>query len=103
MRILVTGATGLVGNALVPHLRKKGHDVAPLRRSSPLPEELTWDPERGVMDERALEGVDGVVHLAGESVASGRWTEAKKKRIRDSRVDGTRFLSETLAKAARPP
>ncbi len=103
MKILVTGATGLVGSALVPFLAAGGHEVVRLGRSAPGAGDIRWDPEAGVLAPEALEGLDGVVHLAGENVSSGRWTEARKRRIKESRVNGTRLLAETLAGLERPP
>ena len=64
---------------------------------------IRWDPVAGYLDAQQLEGLEAVVHLAGDNIASGRWSDAKKRRIRDSRVDGTRLLCETLAKLERPP
>ena len=96
MRVLVTGSNGLIGAALVPRL-SAAHDVARLTRSEPRgPGEFRWDPGAGRIDAAALAGVDAVVHLAGESVA-GRWTDGKKRRIRESRVRGTRLIAETAA------
>ena len=87
MKIAVTGSSGLVGSALVPHLAAGGHEVVRLVRSRTVrPGEIAWDPERGTIDSASLEGLGAVVHLAGESIADGRWTEAKKNRIRHSRV-----------------
>lgn len=103
MRILVTGSTGLVGGALIPALLAEGHEVVRLVRSQPKAGEVRWDPAKGSIDGGALEGLDAVVHLAGENISEGRWTDEKKKRIRDSRVEGTRILSEALAKLAAPP
>jgi len=103
MKILVTGASGLVGSALVPLLAGGGHEVARLGRSTPGPGDIRWDPDAGVLDAAALEGFDGVIHLAGENIAAGRWNAARKRRIKDSRVRGTRLLAETLAGLERPP
>ena len=103
MKILVTGASGLVGRALVPLLTAEGHEAARLVRSAPGAGDVPWDPDAGTLGAEALEGFDGVVHLAGENIASGRWNTEKKRRIRESRVRGTRLLSETLAALERPP
>lgn len=105
MNILVTGSSGLVGSALLPSLGKEGHSVTRLIRSAPTAGEkaIAWDPEKGQLSAPALEGFDAVLHLAGENIASGRWTTARKARIRDSRVKGTGLLSETLAHLERPP
>ncbi|HVR73880.1 MAG TPA: TIGR01777 family oxidoreductase [Planctomycetota bacterium] len=103
MNILVTGSSGLVGSALVPYLTAGGHRVTRLVRSRPKEGEASWDPDSGQIDAAVLEGLDAVVHLAGENVASGRWTRAKKERIRQSRVLGTGVLVEALARTARPP
>lgn len=103
MRILVTGASGLIGGTLVPFLTTGGHEVVTLTRGRPRPGAVTWDPERGTIDRAALEGLDAVVHLAGENISTGRWTAAKKARIHDSRVHGTRALCEALAALQRPP
>ncbi|MBI3300786.1 MAG: TIGR01777 family protein [Deltaproteobacteria bacterium] len=105
MKILVTGASGLVGSALVPFLTTGGHAVTRLVRSQPRTgaAEVRWDPEAGILDTASLAGVDAVVHLAGENIAAGRWTAERKARIRDSRVKGTKTLCETLARLAQPP
>ena len=97
MKILITGCSGLIGSALRPVLEKQEHEVVSLTRSQARRAgEFHWDPAKGEIDPAALEGIGGVVHLAGESVA-GRWTPAKKQRILESRVTGTRFISETIA------
>lgn len=103
MKILISGAGGLVGTALAPHLSGQGHAVRRLARSNPSGEDILWNPEQKTIDAAKLEGFEGVVHLAGESIASGRWTEERKKRIRDSRVLGTRFLVEALGRLAQRP
>ena len=105
MRIAVTGATGLVGSALSERLLKEGNEVLVVTRRRDLSSPLTvvlWDPERGELDTSALEGIDAVVHLAGETIAE-RWTQAKKERIRASRVEGTRFLVDGLKSLSKPP
>lgn len=105
MKILISGAHGLVGTALVKSLTKDGHEVVTLvRRERTIGNpEVEWDPHQGRIDQAHLEGFDVVVHLAGESIASGRWNDEKKTRIRESRVKGTTLLSETLARLSRPP
>lgn len=105
MNILLTGSTGLIGSALIPALTSEGHRVSCLVRSkSKLGNRDTyWDPAAGELYSPGLEGLDAVIHLAGESIAGGRWTVARKARIRDSRIQGTRLLSETLAHLAHPP
>src|SRR5574340_250732 len=104
MQILVSGSHGLVGSALAPYLSDRGHRVSRLVRQIPKhQEEIHWDPVAGKIDAAALEGLDAVVHLAGDNIASGRWTAPKKIQIRDSRVKGTRFLAESLASLTKAP
>ncbi len=105
MKILVSGSTGLVGSALVPFLTTGGHDVVRLVRSVPSAGsgDVAWSVSQGTIDTAGLAGVDAVVHLAGENIAAGRWTAKQKARIRDSRVEGTRLLCETLAAMDDPP
>jgi uncharacterized protein (TIGR01777 family) len=102
MKIVLSGASGLVGSALVFHFVSDGHQVFRLVRS---PEEdgIVWNPKQPISDRKALEGFDAVIHLAGESIAEGRWNEQKKREIRESRVQGTRHLSEALASLNSPP
>jgi uncharacterized protein len=104
MKILLTGSHGLVGSALNPFLTSGGHSVEPLqrRKTAQAGHGVFWNPAEGGIDRDKLEGFDGVVHLAGESIV-GRWDDEKKRKIRDSRVRGTRLLSETLAKLERRP
>ncbi len=103
MEVLVSGSAGLIGSALVPALQKKGHQVRHLTRSGGASgDAVWWDPAAGEIDADRIEGVDAVVHLAGENIM-GRWTDAKKARIRDGRVRGTRLLAETLARLPAPP
>jgi len=104
LRILVTGSSGLVGRALVSFLESGGHEVHRLARHPGGGERrIEFDPEKGAAHPSELEGLDAVIHLAGDSIAKGRWTGEKKRRIRDSRVRFTRRLSETLAALRRPP
>ncbi len=105
MRVAVSGSTGLVGSEVVDSLSTEGHEVVRLVRRASAPGEraVRWDPEKGEVDAAGLEGLDAVVHLAGENVGSGRWTAARKAAIRDSRVKGTRLLCEALAGLSRPP
>ncbi|MFD3666190.1 TIGR01777 family oxidoreductase [Streptomyces sp. NPDC058659] len=103
-RVAVTGASGLIGKALVRSLRADGHDVLRLvRRPAATADEVEWDPKRLYVDAAALVGVDAVVHLAGAGVGERRWTEAYKREIRDSRVLGTTAIAQALASLAEPP
>jgi uncharacterized protein (TIGR01777 family) len=101
MRIAITGATGMVGRALVPMLTAEGHTVVPVSRR-PITGGIQWDPTRS-LDPVKWEGLDAVIHLAGENIADGRWTAERKRLLRDSRVGPTRRLAEALASLARPP
>lgn len=108
MRVIVSGASGLIGTALVPALRAAGHDVGRLvrGRAATVPGDVTWSPGEGVIDAAGLEGVDGVVHLSGEPIFPGwgrRWTPAKRARIRESRVDTTALLARSLAGLVHRP
>ncbi len=106
MKILMTGSTGLVGTALVSLLEREGHQVSRLVRGKPRAEtsEIEWHPnQNSVVIKDAFEGHDAAIHLAGESVAEGRWTPEKKQRIRDSRVNGTGLLAATLGQLESPP
>lgn len=105
MRVAVSGSRGLIGSALVRSLEADGHSVARLVRagSSPGPGDVRWDIAGGEVDTAALEGVDAVVHLAGEGIASGRFTEDHKREVRESRTRGTALLAEALASLDRRP
>ena len=104
MRILVSGASGLIGSALIPCLRTKGMEPAVLvRRSADGRSRIHWNPDNNLLDTHSLSGFDAVVHLAGENIASGRWTPARKQRIYDSRVKGTSLLAAALASCPAPP
>ncbi|MFG2130482.1 TIGR01777 family oxidoreductase [Streptomyces sp. NPDC048751] len=103
-RIAVAGASGLIGSALVRSLTADGHEVVRLVRGAPRgPDEVRWDPERGSVDAAGLTGCDAVVNLAGAGVGDRRWTEAYKKRVRDSRVLGTAALAGAVASLDEPP
>ncbi len=112
LTVAITGSTGLLGSALAALLTTGGHTVVRLVRSTqqatawrrgPRERAAYWNPARGEIDRAALEGVDAVVHLAGESVFAPRWSREKKARILDSRARGTRLLADTLATLKRPP
>jgi hypothetical protein len=98
----MTGARGLIGSALSRRLSASGYRVTRLVRGPASPGEISWDPARGRVNPRDLEGADAVVHLAGENVGA-RWTPERKALIRGSRLQGTRLLSTALASTARPP
>jgi uncharacterized protein (TIGR01777 family) len=108
MRVLITGASGMVGSALANLLSTAGHHPAVLRRkgqpaSSTPWDSIAWDPNTGAITEGSLDGFDAVVHLAGAGVADKRWTADRKREIRDSRIEGTRRLCEALAATPNPP
>lgn len=114
MRVAVTGASGLIGSALVPHLRTRGHDVVRLVRGAAVAsDEVQWDPQGGTVDLAGLEAVDAVVHLAGAAVGpesyrsiltgANRWTDSYREKIRSSRVRGTDTLARALAQLDSPP
>lgn len=103
-RIAVTGASGLIGSALVRSLTADGHEVVRLvRRGARGADEVCWDPEGQYVDAAGLDGCDAVVNLAGAGVGDHRWTDAYKKQVRDSRVLGTAALAEAVATLDRPP
>jgi len=104
MHVAVTGSRGLLGSALISSLASNGNRVTRLLRSGDLgPDDVAWNPSQGVTDPSRLVAVDAVVHLAGENIAVGRWTPARKAAIRSSRVDATRTLCEGLARLPHPP
>src|SRR5262249_43322350 len=97
MKIALTGSSGLVGSALVSSLQSAGHEVVRLKRTE------QWEPACGTIDGSVLSGSDAVVHLASENIASGRWTVARKQRIHDSRVNGTKLIAETISRIDPSP
>lgn len=106
MKILITGASGFIGGHLTAALARQRHEVLRLSRSQPDPadpRQFHWDPAAGAIDEKALDGVDAVIHLAGEGIADRRWTPAVKQRILDSRVQGSRVLLDAISRQARKP
>ena len=113
MKVLISGASGLVGSALARSFVSGGHEVRRLVRRKPVAaaavppkgdgREIFWDPAAGKLEPDALEGIDAVVHLAGENVAGGRWTAARKRRILNSRVAGTGLIARAVAAADPPP
>jgi uncharacterized protein len=104
MDIAVTGASGLIGSTLAAGLRSDGHRVRPIVRRPPeRPDEVRWDPAVGVIDARGLEGIDALVHLAGEGIGAKRWSAEQKARIERSRLDGTSLVARTVAGLDRPP
>lgn len=105
MNVLVSGSTGLVGEALIEELKAEGHHVTRLvrRHLGSGDPEILWDIEKQKLDPAALSGIEAVVHLAGENIASGRWDAERKARIRNSRVAGTQLLCDALSKMAVPP
>lgn len=103
LRVAVTGAGGLIGRNLTAFLSAAGHDVRPVVRTTPGDRQIGWNPAAGTIDRALLEGVDAVIHLAGENIAAHRWTPSRREAIRASRSSATRLLAETLAGLERPP
>jgi uncharacterized protein (TIGR01777 family) len=102
MNVLVSGGTGFIGSALIPELEAGGHSVKRLTRNPRSEGDIRWDPDAGTI-EGDLAGFDTVVHLGGESIAEGRWTSEKKRRILESRRKGTRLLAEKISGLTEPP
>lgn len=105
MRVVVAGASGLIGTALVSHLESAGHQVVRLVRhpESRAEDARFWNPATGDIDDNAFDGIDGVVNLAGAGIGDRRWTVRRKRELRLSRVDATELLVEAMAAAAAPP
>ncbi|MBX7137996.1 MAG: TIGR01777 family oxidoreductase [Oligoflexia bacterium] len=104
-RIAISGSTGLIGQALIPFLRLHGYHVIKLiRGGSTLSEEdAFWNPQSGQIEAAKLEGIYALINLSGENIAAGRWSSARKTRIRESRVQSTALLSSTIAQLSQPP
>jgi uncharacterized protein len=106
MKVIVSGASGMVGTALASSLCAQGHAVVPLvrrRTTQPSFQEIRWDPLSAQVDVHAMEGADAVVHLSGANVSQGRWTPARKEILRSSRLDSTRVLVDSLARLRQKP
>jgi NAD dependent epimerase/dehydratase family enzyme len=103
MRIAVTGATGLVGSVLVPHLGGLGHEVIRVVRGARSGNDISWDPARNELDPHAFDGIDAVIHLAGAGIGDHRWTDDYKCELLESRTIGTRLVAEARAAAAAGP
>ncbi|MDP1818290.1 MAG: TIGR01777 family oxidoreductase [Acidimicrobiales bacterium] len=103
MRIAITGSSGLIGTALRASLAAGGHEAVPIVRGAPRPGAVSWDPDAGRLDGHDLEGLDGVVHLAGESIGAKRWSPAQKAKVLESRTKGTQLLCAALGSLDQKP
>ena len=103
MRVVVSGSSGLVGQALVAALRSRGDEVTALVRRPAAAGEARWDPGRGALDPTVFDGADAVVHLAGAGIGDKRWSARRRQEIISSRVRSTALLADTVARLARPP
>jgi uncharacterized protein (TIGR01777 family) len=103
MKIVISGASGLIGTQLVAKLSSSGHEVIRLVRRSPKSGEIQWNPKSGTLDAAALEGTDAVIHLSGAGIGDKRWSAAYRKEILDSRTDTTALLAKTIASLSRKP
>jgi|LakMenEpi03Aug12_release.lakeMendotaPanAssembly.Ray.scaffolds.fasta_scaffold76867_2 uncharacterized protein (TIGR01777 family) len=103
MKIVISGASGLIGTPLVTRLRGKGHEVVRLVRRAPARGEAQWDPKAGVLDPAILEGADAVIHLSGAGIGDKRWTDAYKREVLESRTLSTSLLARTIATLERKP
>jgi len=103
MKIVISGASGLIGTQLVAKLSNSGHEVVRLVRRSPKSGEIQWNPKSGTLDAAALEGADAVIHLSGAGIGDKRWSTSYRKEILDSRTDTTALLAKTIASLTRKP
>jgi uncharacterized protein (TIGR01777 family) len=103
MKVAIAGASGLVGSALIPVLKSMGAQITRMVRSKPKADELEWHPNQDELRPDSLAGFDTIINLAGENIAGGRWTDDQKRKIRESRINGTHLLSEAIAKLSPKP
>ncbi len=105
LRILISGASGVLGRELIPLLTTGGHEVFRLVRRAPEPDsnEIFWNPDEGILEVSKIPEIDGIIHLAGEYIGLSRWAEQRKQRVLDSRIKGTRLLARTAAKMSPRP
>ncbi len=103
MEVAVTGSSGLIGSSLISFLAEKSVTVSKILREKPEDDDISWKPEGGDWDSAFTGGIDGIVHLAGENIASGKWSRKKKAKIRNSRIEGTKRLCEHIIKLPTPP
>jgi hypothetical protein len=103
MKIVISGASGLIGTQLVAQLSRSGHEIVRLVRRSPKAGEIQWNPKSGTLDAAALEGTDAVIHLSGAGIGDKRWTDGYRKEILDSRTATTALLANTMASLSRKP
>src|SRR6266576_7264363 len=103
MKIAIAGASGLIGSALIPVLEQSGNQITRVVRSIPKAGEIGWHPNQDEASASSFKGFDVIINLAGENIAGGRWTDDQKRKIRDSRVNGTHLLSEAIAKLSPKP
>ncbi len=103
MKIIISGASGLIGKPLIASLRKHGHEVVQLVRRSPRANESQWNPSAGQLDVAVLEGCDAVIHLSGAGIGDRRWTAKYKQELVESRTKSTSLLASTIANCAKKP
>jgi uncharacterized protein (TIGR01777 family) len=103
MKIIISGASGLIGKRLVEQLQQNGHDVVRLVRRAASTGEIMWDPKAGVLSASALEGADAVIHLSGAGIGDKRWTSSYKREILESRTITTNLIATTIANMNRKP
>lgn len=103
MRIAITGASGLVGSALQPHLTSLGHEVVRVVRGRPTGTDISWSPAEGRLDSRAFDGIDAVIHLAGAGIGDHRWSDRYKRELVESRTSGTTLVAAAIASADNGP